>query len=244
MLGKKKKVKKPTKPKKSKNPPKPIYPKEMIVEICNKYINEGQSSVALSREYGPTKTCITRWVRTYKLHGEDAFDKSKKEKFYTREFKQKVVEEHLKDHIPVLELTAKYKISNTVIYQWIKMYNSHMEMKDYVPANKEIYMTKDKQTTIEEKIEIAKHCIKHDLDYKGTAAAYGVAYQNVYMWVKKYRAYGEEGLYDRRGKRKKESELTESERYERKVKELERELDEANLTIRLLKKAQEKEREW
>lgn len=53
------------------------------------------------------------------------------------------------------------------------------------------------------------YCIKHDLDYKTTAKVYEVSYANVYNWVKKYKADGEEGLSDKRGKHKTDDEVDE-----------------------------------
>ena len=48
------------------------------------------------------------------------------------------------------ELAAKYNISSrSVIIQWIKRYNNHMEQRDYDP-HPEVYMAERKKTTKEE----------------------------------------------------------------------------------------------
>ena len=64
----------------------------------------------------------------------------------------------------------------------------------------------------------------------------------VYQWVKKYLASGEEGLIDRRGQHKTEEQLSETEKLQRKVKILERKLKEMEMENKLLKKVQEIER--
>ena len=64
----------------------------------------------------------------------------------------------------------------------------------------------------------------------------------VYHWVKKYLASGEEGLIDRRGQHKTEEQLSETEKLQRKVKILERKLKEMEMENKLLKKVQEIER--
>ena len=73
-------------------------------------------------------------------------------------------------------------------------------------------MTKGRNTTYEERIEIVSYCIEHGNDYTGTIEEYGISYQRIYSWVRKYNQKGAEGLVDRRGKRKPESELTELEK--------------------------------
>ena len=70
-------------------------------------------------------------------------------------------------------------------------------------------MTKGKSTTYEERLEIVSYCIEHSNDYTAAIEKYGVSYQQIYSWVRKYNEKGAEGLVDKRGKRKAESEMTE-----------------------------------
>ena len=125
---------------------------------------------------------------------------------------------------------------------WIKKYNNLEELKDYNPKW-EIYM-KDysRKTTYEERIEIVNDCLTNDKNYKGTAHKFNVSYTQVYQWVKKYEKYGEEGLIDKRGKRKDEEQLSETEILQHKVKMLERQLKEKEMENEVLKKVQEIER--
>jgi hypothetical protein len=60
--------------------------------------------------------------------------------------------------------------------------------------------------------------------------------------VLKYEENGEDGLLDRRGKRKDEDELTELEKAQRKIAQLEREKEEFRKKYELLKKAEQLER--
>lgn len=98
------------------------------------------------------------------------------------------------------EIVARYNISNwSVLNSWIQCYNANRERKDYVPK-REVYMAEaQRRTTIEERKEIVDYCINHNRDYKNTAAKYDVSYNQVYSWVKRYDANGEEGLTDKRG---------------------------------------------
>ena len=58
----------------------------------------------------------------------------------------------------------------------------------------------------------------------------------------KYEKYGEDGLADKRGKRKEENQLTELEKAQRRIAQLEREKEEFRRKYELLKKAEERER--
>ena len=96
-----------------------------------------------------------------------------------------------------------------------------------------------RKTTIEERREIVAYCLNHNRDYKGTADIYAVSYSQVYSWVKKYDARGEEGLEDRRGHRKTDEEADELERLRRENLRLKRQLEERDMTVELLKKVKE-----
>ena len=73
-------------------------------------------------------------------------------------------------------------------------------------------MTKGRNITYEERVEIVSYCIEQGNDYAAAIEKYGVSYQQIYAWVRKYNAKGAEGLVDKRGKRKPESEMTELEK--------------------------------
>lgn len=162
---------------------------------------------------------------------------------YTKGFKRKVVEEYLAGEDSLIDIALKYNIpSDRTVLAWVKLYNDHIELKDYIPGGKDIYMTKCRKVTKEERIEIVKYCMEHDLDYQGTCKVFDVTYSNVFNWVRKYREKGEDGLSDRRGCRKEDEELDELGLLKKQLREKERELERAHLEIRLLKKVEELER--
>lgn len=99
-----------------------------------------------------------------------------------------------------------------------------------------------RKTTLEERKEITEYCIAHGKDYKGTAILYDISYSQVYTWVKKYLANGNEGLVDRRGHRKTDEEVDELERLRRENLRLKRQLEDERRMVELLKKVKEIER--
>ena len=98
------------------------------------------------------------------------------------------------------------------------------------------------KTTYEEKIEIVNDCLANGRNIKGIAAKYGCKYAQLYQWVRKYETNGEEALADKRGKRKQEDKLSDLEKAERKIAQLEREKEEYRMKYELFKKAEELER--
>ena len=105
-------------------------------------------------------------------------------------------------------------------------------------------MTKGKKITLEERIEIVDYCLQHQKNYHLTAETYQVSYQQVYQWVKKFEVHGEEGLQDRRGRRKDESELTTEEKLKLEIRRIERENERLRAENLFLKKLEEIERRY
>lgn len=103
-------------------------------------------------------------------------------------------------------------------------------------------MAKSRKVNKEERIEIVKYCLEHDMDYKTTAKIFETTYANVFNWVRKYREKGEDGLGDKRGRHKTDEEVDETEKLRRELKKMQHERDMALLEVKLLKKLDEIER--
>ena len=126
-----------------------------------------------------------------------------------------------------------------MLRQWISCYNGHKDFMERSGAKGEIYMTKGRKTTQEERAQIVAFCIEHGKDYALTVETYQVSYQQIYSWVRKYEATGVDGLVDRRGKTKPEDELTEAERLRQENKILQAKWKDKEMEIALLKKLRE-----
>ena len=220
------------------------YSKEFKLNVVNKYFNGQDTSTSIAHELKIHPSIINEWINEYRDLGEEAFKLvGENNNYYTKEFKEKVVLEYLNGNMSYKKLANKHRIpSHATIIKWVNDYNSHIELKDYIPGGKEIYMTKSRKVTVDERIKIAKYCIEHGLDYKTTAKVYETTYANVFNWVKKYRELGEEGLTDKRGRHKTDDEVSEIELLKRQLKKMEHERDMALLEVDLLKKLDEIER--
>ena len=186
------------------------------------------------------RSTVGVWVRKYQEAGPDALRSSQSNNSYSREFKEQIVQEYLNGEGSIQALTIKYGIPNhSTVLDWISIYNDLKEQKA-TPKASEVYMAKSRRKISEEdRLEVVQYCIDHDLDYKGTAAKYELNYSQVYSWVKKYKAEGRTGLSDRRGRRKPEDEIDETEKLRRRIQFLERELEDERIKNELLKKVQE-----
>ena len=103
-------------------------------------------------------------------------------------------------------------------------------------------MTKGRNTTYEERVEIVSYCIANGNDYSSTIEKYGVSYQQIYAWVRKYNEKGPEGLQDKRGKRKPEAEMNELEKLRAANRLLEAQNRRLEMENAILKKLEEIER--
>lgn len=125
---------------------------------------------------------------------------------------------------------------------WIACYNGHKEeFKRPSGAKGALYMTKGKKTSQQERAEIVAYCLEHGKDYMLTVEEYGVSYQQIYSWVRKYEEKGIDALVDGRGRTKPESEMTDTEKLQDQVRMLEAQLREKEMEIELLKKVRELE---
>ena len=165
---------------------------------------------------------------------------SKKNNKYSAELKLKAVQDYLNGVGSLWDICHKYKVKNEKsLREWILWDNGHREFKERSSAKGEIYMTKGRKTTQEERVEIVAFCIGHGKDYGLTIETYKVSYQQIYAWVRKYEEKGVQGLTDHRGKAKPENELTEEDRLRQENKILQAKIKDQEMEIALLKKLRE-----
>ena len=125
---------------------KPKYSKELKIDTAKRYLNGEGSYISLSKEVGADSSIVYGWVLKYKKYGDEAFDISTINSSYTKEFKEKVVLKYLNGEGSLIDLMVKYNIPAVhTLENWIKSYNSHIELKDYIPEGEDIYMTESRK---------------------------------------------------------------------------------------------------
>ena len=164
----------------------------------------------------------------------------RKQKKYSAELKLQAVQDYLTGKGSLRQICRQYGIKDKrQLRNWISCYNGHKDFKERTGSRGEIYMTKGRKTTQQERAQIVAFCIEHGKDYALTVETYQVSYQQIYSWVRKYEASGVDGLVDRRGKAKPEDELTEAERLRQENRMLQAKLKDKEMEIALLKKLRE-----
>ena len=164
----------------------------------------------------------------------------RRNKKYSKELKIEAVQAYLKGEESQEKICKRFKISShSILQDWIMVYNGHKDFKERRGAGKEIYMTKGRKTTQEERAEIVAFCIEHGKDYPLTIQTYRVSYQQIYGWVRKYEEHGIDGLKDGRGRTKPLEEMSEAERLRMENKILKAQLKDAEMENKLLKKLRE-----
>ena len=163
-----------------------------------------------------------------------------KNKKYSVELKIQAVQSYQNGEGSLREICRKYGISDKhVLQDWIMWYNGHREFKERSSAEGEIYMTKGRKTTQEERAKIVAFCIEHNKDYGLTVETYSVSYQQVYAWVRKYEEGGVDKLKDNRGRTKPVEEMTEVEKLKAEMKILEAKNRQLEIENEFIKKLQE-----
>ena len=199
---------------------------------------EGKGSyTTIAKKYGVSIYVIQTLVNRAKAEGIESVKTSKTNKKYSAEIKRKAVEEYLSGKSSQFETCGKYKItSRTLLRNWISCYNNGKDFKERPRSERGITMKKGRKTTQEERTEIVAFCIENGKDYGLTMEKYGVSYQQIYLWVRKYEEKGIDGLIDRRGKAKPEDELTEADRLRMENKILQAKLKDKEMELKLVKK--------
>ncbi|SNV44216.1 transposase [Streptococcus acidominimus] len=220
----------------SKRSPKSVEEK---LEIVNLYLEKGKSMSILIREYGVSDTSIRTWVRKYKHLGIEGLRESKTWTRYSKEIKEQAVQDYLSGRGSLKTIIETYHISSgSVLEKWIKRYTSGKALQ--TTSKGLSHMNQGRKTTFEERVEIVNFTIAHDKDYQAAIEKYGISYQQVYSWVRKFEKDGSQGLLDRRGKGLDSNpNLTPEEELQLKIKQLEERNRYLEMEVGLLKKLEE-----
>ena len=205
-------------------------------------ILDGKSSISsMAKKLQVSYTAVESWIRIYQSIGVNAFDNTKNQT-YSVELKLQAVTEYLSGKGSLDTICKKFKIkSKSQLRRWISKYNNHEKLKSYSGGTGKI-MEKGRKTTFEERIDIVKDYIESGTSYEEIAEKYGISYQQIYQWVRKYQEHGIESLQDRRGKRKALENMTEIDRLRAELKMEQAKVKHLELENRVLKKLKEIER--
>lgn len=223
-------------------PHKGRLPAEEKVQVVKSYLSGEMGIRAIQAQYGIGWSTLRGWVLRYEQRDAIGLAESKQNRKYEPDTKRKAVCEYLEGTTSQKEICRKYDISDAkTLRSWIRWYNDHEDFKQ-PNSGGTIYMVKGRKVTLDERIEIVGHCIAHNKDYGKTVEQYGVSYQQIYRWVRKYERNGVEGLADLRGNRKDEATMSEMEKLRAQLRLKESENRRLQMENDLLKKLEALER--
>ena len=193
---------------------------------------------------GGNRETFRRWVKRYEAEGAAGFLPYESNRIYSEELKMEAVHAYLSGEGSQAEIAQKYHLrSERQLWDWLKVYHTHGAFNSRKQSGGGSYMNQGRQTTLEDRVQIAKESIASGKNYGEMAQKYQVSYQQVRRWTLRYEKYGASGLEDRRGKRKKDQmPRTELERLQIENEQLKYMLYQAEMERDLLKKLEDIER--
>lgn len=214
---------------------------EEKVKVVRKYLRKEVSAKQAAKEAGVHKKTFQGWVLLYETEGVEGLTPHSRNKVYPVELKLQAVNDYLFGGASCIDLCKKYEIRNIcTLRSWIKVYNAHGDIDSVKHSGGGSYMKQGRDTTQEEREEIAKACIASGKNYGQIALKYNISYQQARTWTLKYEELGTAGLEDRRGKRKRDQEpRTELEAAQIEIEQLKHKLYLAEMENYLLKKLDE-----
>ena len=218
-------------------------PYEKKAEIVRDYLEGRVGYTESLRRANNSEASFRYWVHQYKEKGIKGLLPNSRNRKYPEEIKRKAVEEYLSGKGSLEQIGEEYGLrSISQLRQWIKVYNAHGDFNS-VKFSGGSYMKQGRETTLEERIQIAKECIACGKNYGEMALKFQVSYQQVRTWTLRFEQMGETGLQDRRGHRKKNQiPRTELEQAQIEIEQLKHKLYLAEMENALLKKLDDVER--
>ncbi|EEX75094.1 helix-turn-helix domain-containing protein [Leptotrichia hofstadii] len=170
---------------------------ELKIELVKKVLDGKATIQGLAKEYGIAKSSIMTWKKKYLELGEESIVVGDKNRHYTRELREKAIKSYLNNEGSLFDICKKYDIASvSVLNYWIRDYRRSVDANgNYTVIKKHV------RKTIEAKVEAVTFCLNNNYDYNQTIRKFGVSYQQIYSWVKKYEKGGVDALVDNRGKR-------------------------------------------
>lgn len=167
---------------------------EMKIRAVEEYLSGTESSNMTAKRFGVNRTTFEKWLLNYELFGKEGLYPRTKNQHYSETLKRQAVELYLSGQVSEKMVCKKYQIrSRSQLEKWISWYNGQKEFRPAGGSRSGTRMTRN----YEGQIKAVEYCLAHERNYALTAEHFGVTYQQVYGWVRKYCAAGLERLAGR-----------------------------------------------
>lgn len=187
-----------------------------------------------------TPKTLKHWIGLFQRYGPAGLQAVRNNAHYSQTFKLRIVQAYLAGKGTLETLSIKFGLRGTrQLEEWISKYNG--DKLTASPSRKQVPIM-SRKTTFEERIEIVEYVVKGEHSYTETANHFQVSYQQARSWVLKAKNGGYEALVDNRGHRKPEHELTDLDKANLRIRQLESQLKDQELYKVFAKKLQELQR--
>jgi transposase len=212
------------------------------LKCVESYLSGKQSQSQLLFEFNIKKNTLKEWMRKYNLQGASGLLTPTTNKFYPEALKRQAAVDYLSGKFTCSQICDKYGIlAYSILQRWIRQYNGH-EFSKSSNSGRITNMANNRKTTQEERLTIVEFCIANAFDYQATCEQFNVSYHQVYSWVRKCKKDGPSALIDSRGKPKRESQLSDVEKLQAKIDQIEAKNRLLQMENDYLKKLEEIER--
>lgn len=217
--------------------PRSKFSIQQKVDLLAEYNNSQVKRTTFAKKYGISPSTFKRWLALFKRDGIDGLKEREKNQLYSYEFKLKVVRAFLNGQGTLEELVNRYGLRNIYqVHDWVFKYNNG-KLFARIPQKKEPIMKR--KITFEERIKVVDYVVKDNHSYHEAAEHFSVSYQQVRLWVIKSKENGYEALRDGRGHRKAHEDLTDLDKANLKIRQLESQLRDQKIIEEFAKKLQE-----
>ena len=155
------------------------------LEAVQTVLNNQASISAVSKDFSAAQSSLRDWIRKYKKWGVNRIRPYKIVGNYPPQIKHDAVIDVVKNGLLISEVLQKYDISDRLVLRnWIRLYN---ERKQWKPKRLGLSSIKSgRSTSFTERIEIGEYTLKHGRDYQAAIQKYGISYQQIYNWLKRW----------------------------------------------------------
>ena len=206
--------------------------------LLAKFKQSGLSIGTFTRQHGIHRETLMRWQSRLERDGLAGLTEAHTNNHYSNELKLKAVQAFLAGEGSLLDLATKFGLrSSTQLDNWVSRYNRDKTVTA-TPSRKQV-PTMSRKTTLAERIEVVEYITKQNHSYNEAAEHYSVSYQQARSWVLRAKKGGYNALEDRRGHRKPQRELTDLDKANLRIKQLEGQVADMELLKEFVKKFQE-----
>lgn len=139
---------------------------EEIIRVIHAYLSEEIELKDAAQQLQFHTSTIRRWIRHYKAEGIQFFMPHEHNRVYSAELKMKAVLSYLNGEGGYMFICQKYKIRSTCqLRDCIKLYNAHGDLNSRKHSGGGSYMSKVRNTTQEERVQIAKESLASGRNY-------------------------------------------------------------------------------